>query len=142
MIDQVRLVASDPRVIPIAQMVAERDDVPDLVDEVKQALSSGSAYLFAFRAGFFILQPYVNERLENVVNVLLAHGKGGFSVKTYLPVIVQLAQTIGAVKLSSYTRHDRVGRVLERYGFMNAGRNAEGLIFYEMCLGCSNGERS
>lgn len=128
---RIRLVHDDPRVFPIAKLVARRDAIPGLVAEVNQALNGG-AYLFSFDAGFFILQPYVNEQRQRVVNVLLAHAKGGNGVKTYLPAVLQLARSIQADKVTALTGDKRVKIVMTRAGFQCVGNDDNGLYLMEI----------
>ncbi|MCE7567530.1 hypothetical protein LZS85_15510 [Aliivibrio fischeri] len=122
-------------VIRVINYIGNVDNIPDLKDEIVNALDNEDAFLFAKGDkdddAFFVLQPLVVDD-KPAVNVLFAYCPDNNALKTYFPVIEALSKEIGAVLLTGYTRHEKIFAICESLGFIRTGKTNQDLIkFYK-----------
>lgn len=125
-------------VLAVVDHVAKTDNIPDLTNEVKEALETSNAFLFMNDEGFFILQP-CEHKDEVAVNLLFAFNRSGDAIKRYLPTVISLAQRISARYITGYTRHKGILEIVKQVGFAPFGVNEQGLFRFVKEIGGNHG---
>lgn len=86
-------------------------------DDIDDALSNGSAFLFVGEDGFFVLEPKADQRGTVRVTILFAFNWGGQAIDRYQKTVEKLTREIGGRALDVYTKVSGLTPLLTQQGW-------------------------